>query len=383
MRPRLRVTPSLHGRWIHQEPSHNISAFNSPCVSTIPASGYSLLSNRCLLAISGPDSTQYLQGAITNNINSNSVNGFYSVFLNAQGRILYDVFIYPFKEIEGRYRGEQGWLVEVDAHEVESLIKRIKRYRLDSKFEIRTVPQTERSVWSVWSDRPNEAQITKLLAQSMNKKYPESVIGCVDNRAPDMGYRLLHPGNKKIELDFEQCHENHYRVRRYLRGVPEGQTELIKEQALPQESNIDVMGGIDYRKGCYIGQELTIRTYHTGVVRKRILPLQIYDVGEKEPMNMTYSNKKNFGIENIPSNTSINRWEGTGRSTGKWLAGIGNVGLGLCRLANMSEIQVGGEFKSYKIGDEFKVEWESNMGMKTLKVKAFTPTWPLLSKPFP
>ena len=49
---------------------------------------------------------------------------------------------------------------------------------------------------------------------------------------------------------------------------PEGQIEIPKETALPLESNIDIMGGIDFRKGCYVGQELTIRTHHTGVVRE-------------------------------------------------------------------------------------------------------------------
>ncbi|KHJ32696.1 putative folate-binding protein [Erysiphe necator] len=378
MRTRFWKLSSFHRARFHH---HQNIFYSSSCSSfpTATSSTCNFLSNRSLLAISGPDSTRYLQGAITRNINSNSSNGFYSVFLNAQGRILHDVFIYPFQEFEGRYKGEPGWLVEVDTKEVESLVKRIKRYRLDSKFEIRAVSQTERSVWVVSSDNIKEDQIEQLFVPNENKNYSEYVIGCVDRRAPGMGYRLLLPGNKKPEPDLVQCNEDYYRVRRYLKGVPEGQTELVKEQALPQESNIDVMGGIDYRKGCYIGQELTIRTHHTGVVRKRILPLQIYGVDEKEPNLLTFSDNINFGAENIPPNTTITRWNGTGRSVGKWLAGIGNIGLGLCRLSNMTEIEVEGEGKSYKMGDEFKVEWESNVGMKTVKVKAFAP---LFAKPF-
>lgn len=60
-----------------------------------------------------------------------------------------------------------------------------------------------------------------------------------------------------------------------LLGVPEGSTEIASGSALPLESCMDYMGGIDFRKGCYVGQELTVRTYHTGQTRKRIMPIRL------------------------------------------------------------------------------------------------------------
>ncbi|KAF8854663.1 folate-binding protein [Acephala macrosclerotiorum] len=193
-----------------------------------------------------------------------------------------------------------------------------------------------------------------------------------------MGRRLILPGDEKPELEMEESTEDQYKIRRYLKGVPEGQDELLREHALPQESCIDFMGGIDYRKGCYVGQELTIRTHHTGVVRKRILPIMIYGAEEKEPTSLEYDSEKDYGVERIPKETSIGRFEKRGRSAGKFLAGVGNVGLGLCRLEMMTDVQVQGAAGGYKEGDEFKVEWETEgSAPEIVKVKAFVPSWHL------
>lgn len=70
-----------------------------------------------------------------------------------------------------------------------------------------------------------------------------------------------------------------YTLRRTSLGVPEGSREIVPGQALPLESDLDLHGGVDVRKGCYLGQELTVRTYHTGATRKRLLPVRLYPTG--------------------------------------------------------------------------------------------------------
>lgn len=304
-------------------------------------------------------------------------SGFYTAFLNAQGRILNDVFIYPdFTSA----KPEESWLIEVDAAEAEKLAKHIRRYRLRAKFEVRLLGREEKSVWSVWKDGHDgwtAHGLSPTTNKSENEKSGNGKVGCDDRRAPGMGRRLILPDGKKPEEDIEEVGEEVYTVRRYLKGVPEGQDEIIREAALPQESNIDFMGGIDYRKGCYVGQELTIRTHHTGVVRKRILPIMFYGKDEKMPEAVEYDPGSEFGVEGIPRETSIGRFEKRGRSAGKFLVGVGNVGLGLCRLEIMTDALVQGEAGGYKEGDEFKVEWEGEGGIEMVKVKALVPPWHL------
>ncbi|SZF02752.1 unnamed protein product [Blumeria hordei] len=344
--------------------------------ANIPQSGYSLLHTRCLLAISGPDALRYLQGALTANIEANTSRAFFAAFLTAQGRLLHDVFIYPYAQNENTLNGHQAWLIEVDSNQAENLAKRIKRYRLRSKFDVRVLPSSEMKVWSVWNETVENTQVNSLSSVDRSVSFPHEVASCKDRRAPGMGYRLLLPGDMKPIIDSNECSESVYRMRRYMRGVPEGQDELISEQALPQESNIDIMGGIDYRKGCYLGQELTIRTHHTGVVRKRILPLQVYGVNEKEPLEMVYDPLQNFNSESIPVNTSILPCEKKGRSAGKWKAGIGNIGLGLCRLSTMTNATEKNEVSNYQVGDEFSLSWfHEETSKNCVKVKAFVPLW--------
>lgn len=275
--------------------------------------------------------------------------------------MLNDVFIYP--------EGSEGWLVEVDAKEAEKLARHIKRYKLRAKFDVRLVPEGERTVWSVWDEGEGWT------AHSLEGSGGGAEVGLIDGRAPGMGSRVVLSDGKRPEVEMEESSEDVYRVRRYLRGVPEGQDELLREAALPQESNIDFMGGIDYRKGCYVGQELTIRTHHTGVVRKRILPVTLYGKDEPEPQTLEYQPEKLLGAEGIPRETSIGRFEKRGRSAGKFLTGVGNIGLGLCRLEIMTNVQIQGEAGGYKEGDEFKLEWEVEGAPEMVKIKAFVPSW--------
>lgn len=357
-----------------------------------PAAGYTSLPSRRLISLTGPDATHYLQGVITASIISSAKvprnDGFFAAFLNAQGRILNDVFVYPYKNGDA-----EGWLIEVDSNEAEKLSKHIKRYKLRAKFDVRLLGVGEKTVWNVWDDLAKEGGENKWTRHplaatsetaSINLKYAQEAISLEDTRAPGMGTRLILPAGQKPQEEKEETSEDAYRIRRYLKGVPEGQNEIIRESALPQESNLDFMGGLDYRKGCYVGQELTIRTHHTGVVRKRILPIMVYGENDATPEALEYLPDKDLGVQggasSVPQLTNIDRFEKRGRSAGKWLAGAGNIGLGLCRLELMTDVSVPveqGSGGAYNPADEFKVQWVGEDGEKLLKVKAFVPSWHL------
>lgn len=363
--------------------SNHKSYSTSTTNSSLPASGAAHLTNRRLILLHGPHAQSFLQGAITANTTKSPRTGFYAAFLNAQGRVFNDVFIYPLhantsatsRAVLGPLdpNGE-GYLIEVDAEQAEGLFKRIKRYKLRSVFTVRLLAPEEAAVWSVWEDKSVDAGWT---AHSLPETPDEQRdgISCVDARAPGMGRRVILSGSQKPE-GVPEVELRDYTVRRMLRGVAEGQGEILKEAALVQESNIDFMGGVDYRKGCYVGQELTIRTHHTGVVRKRILPVMVYGAEEVLPTQLEY--RPEWKGELPPPETSISRFGKKGRSAGKWLGGVGNVGLGLCRLEIMTGTVVQGEGAGWKEGDEFKVEWEAADGEgRVVKVRAFVPPWHL------
>lgn len=300
-----------------------------------------------------------------------------------------DVFIYvdsSYTKGVGKYDGQgDGWYIEVDAKEAESLLKFLKKYKLRSKLEARLVDEGELNVWSVWEKESKKEGWTQhsLSSPQQPPSSHSAEIALSDHRAPGMGRRLILPAFQKPELDLHETSETSYTIRRYLKGIPEGQSELLKESSLPQESNIDFMGGIDYRKGCYVGQELTIRTHHTGVVRKRVLPVMLYPSSSSEPESLRYEPESlEMDASEIPSGTNFGRVGKKGRSAGKWLRGVGNVGLGLCRLEIMTDVVIQEGSVGYKVGDEFKLEWVLDDGSeggteKIVKAKAFVPSWHL------
>lgn len=270
------------------------------------------------------------------------------------------MFIYPDVDAE---KGEPGFLIEVDANEVEALARHLKRYKLRAKVGIRVVDEGELSVWASWGKQsPLEVS---------------SRTGCLDQRAPDMGERAIVSGDRKLEGSGDQVEGGSYDIRRMMMGVAEGQGEMLKESALPQESNIDYMGGIDFRKGCYVGQELTIRTHHTGVVRKRILPVQLYssEGDSQSPELSIYDEDTKIVLP--PKGANISRVDKKGRSAGKWLGGVGNIGLALCRLEFMTDTVLTGEGSQWSPEHEFKVAWEPEEGKEggEVRVKAFVPSW--------
>ena len=361
-----------------------------------PSSGRVQLARR-VISLHGEDAPKFLQGLITANVSPTSSAPqppFYSAFLNAQGRLLYDVFVFPlmgprphtqrgddqWPDILG-YNSEQepGYLIDIDGPSAESLLAHLKRHKLRAKVRLRLLDKHDAEVWETWhddTDRPT------------HKRYDLPPVGqmlhVADTRAASsalslFGHRYMVPqGNSCDICDFDDLMEygqEAYDLRRYLHGVPEGQTELQRDASFPHQSNIDIMGGIDFRKGCYVGQELTIRTQHTGVVRRRILPVQLYDVNDPEPQELKFDPAWSRPMPS--AGASIAKADAKGRSTGKWLGGIGNIGLGLCRLETMTDVAVSSEGATWKEEDRFKVtlEAEREGASDGIGVKAFVPQW--------
>ncbi|KAH8696180.1 putative aminomethyl transferase [Talaromyces proteolyticus] len=380
-----------------------------------PASGYARLTNRSLIAIAGADSTSFLQGMVTQNmlmgkepVNTPRRTGTYSAFLNSQGRVLHDVFIYPIAstgvDVGKSVAAEDPvWLIEVDKEEVKNLTKHLKKHKLRAKLTIRALEDGERSVWAAW----NESSDSRWAAYNLDSDFPSQFIpdslvaGCIDTRAPGFGSRLLTPGENDLLSHFPnnstfpggEVDLTAYTLRRIIHGIAEGQSEILRESALPMECNMDLSRAIDFRKGCYVGQELTIRTHHTGVVRKRILPVQLYD-GKDDGIlageTPVYDPQTSLPLPPRGGNIS-KAGARKGRSAGKFLNGIGNVGLGLCRLEMMTDITLTGEGSQYSPSQVFKISWDGSDVEQAsgeelspftpsqmpgeVKVKAFVPPW--------
>lgn len=348
--------------------------------------------NRAFIELTGPDTVPFLQGLMTNNIrasDSTPLSYIYTAFLNAQGRVLNDAYVWPPLEKYGR----SGWLVEVDKQESQSLLKHLKKHKLRSKLQVQLLEDGLFRTFSRFrresSSEPSaEGRIDESLQAKIDKlaEYRFDDLWNTHGTRHTFTRRYISMQSTENRGDMEDLESGPqssilslaYQVHRMVNGLPEGPEEIIRESALPQESNIDLLGGIDFRKGCYLGQELTIRTHHTGVVRKRILPVQLYSAEEELPIQAHNPTFKDSELPLPPSGANISKVGATrGRSAGKWLHGVGNVGLALCRLEMMTDVRLTEESSPYNPRQEFRVTWEAEGDRPAgeVKLKAFVPQW--------
>ncbi|XP_027516455.1 putative transferase CAF17, mitochondrial isoform X2 [Corapipo altera] len=282
---------------------------------------------RALLGVRGAEAAVFLQGLLTNDVTQlaaaadGAPSALYAHALNVQGRCLYDVILY---RLHGSAGEEPHILLECDSTVLEPFQKHLKLYKIRRKVDISPCPDL--SLWAVIpGEQAGEA------SSSLPKCAGQAVLLTPDPRAEVMGWRLItKKGANLSEIipGSEVGDAQDYHRHRYKQGIPEGVKDLPPGVALPLESNLAYMNGISFTKGCYIGQELTARTHHMGVIRKRLLP-----VAFSAPLPKG----------GIPEGAEI--LTESGKPAGKFRAGGGDLGIALLRLAHMNEplcIDVGG-----------------------------------------
>lgn len=254
-----------------------------------------LSSKRSILRMQGNEVFQFLQGLITNDIthvtdNTSGTSGdccaMFTMFLNKPGRVLYDAIIYK------RHRDNESCLIECDQAIADDLRRHLMLYRVRKKIDIEIL-NNELNVWTGFTDcrtssSPNKNnQIIEIPKHIVNPGYTD-IIACLDPRLNQMGARFMVPINfqihdfhKILDQNAVECilsnDEYNYTEHRYVHGISEGAIEIQPLKMFPFEVNCDYLHGISFHKGCYLGQEFTARTYHTGVIRKRIMPIVMDD----------------------------------------------------------------------------------------------------------
>ena len=264
-----------------------------------------ILEDRGILYISGSDTNEFLQNLITNDIYKvNDKNSCYASLLTPQGKFLYDFIVVKHKN---------GFFLDCEKSIAEELYKKIVSYKLRSKIEILNL-SNEFVVATFSLSKFLEFQGAKSLA-GFTTKYREDPV-FLDPRNKELGGRLiinlekLYLSLKKLNLKSENP-EIYYDYSFNL-GIPQLQTNLLKEKLFGIECNFEELNAIDFKKGCYVGQENTSRIKLKNKLNKRLLPFKILNGSLLDDDNITYnekeigktliSNKYNFGIVKFNNN---------------------------------------------------------------------------------
>ena len=228
---------------------------------------FALLDDRGILAVSGPDRRPFLQGLVSNDVDKvGPTASRYAALLTAQGKYLHD-----FMMVEA---GESIWL-DAEAARLGDLKRRLSMYRLRARVSLDE--RSDLAVAAIFG--AGEAAILGLPSEPGAARPLGSGVAFVDPRLASLGARAILPREKAraVLADAgvaETGFDTYDRLRLSL-GIPDGSRDLVLEKSILLESGFDELNGVDWQKGCYIGQELTARTRYRGLVKKRLTPVRI------------------------------------------------------------------------------------------------------------
>ncbi|GAB5390021.1 MAG: folate-binding protein YgfZ [Alphaproteobacteria bacterium] len=226
------------------------------------------LEDRGLLRVSGADRVAFLQGLISNDVEKVTENhAVYACFLTPQGKFLHDMIIY-----DGPDR-ESLWL-DVDRERLPDLMRRLRMFKLRSDVDLTDLSEDYDSYAVIGQ---GASDLFELGDQPGDGRTWDGGMVAIDPRLPAMGVRLILPAGTGFaslaRIDADDADMDAYELHRIRHCIPKAGPDLQVERTILLEANIDRLNGIDWRKGCYMGQELTARTHYRGLIKRRFYPV--------------------------------------------------------------------------------------------------------------
>ena len=229
-----------------------------------------ILEDRGLLYVSGEDCKEFLQNIVTNNINNvDEKNSCYSALLTPQGKYLYDFNILKHKS---------GYFLDCEKKNIDNLFKQLNLYKLRSKVEILNL-SNEFVIAVISKERFWAMENSSSIAGCTIKFREDSIF--LDPRNIKLGARIvtnlekLYLSLKKLGL--QSADKNEYYKLSHEIGIPQNNTEKLQNKLFGIECNFDELNAIDFKKGCYVGQENTARIKLKDKLSKRLLPIEVVE----------------------------------------------------------------------------------------------------------
>jgi folate-binding protein YgfZ len=246
-----------------------------------------ILEDRGILYINGTDAKEFLQNMISNDINKVSEDSScFASLLTPQGKFLFAFIIIKHKS---------GYFIDCEKSQTEALFKQLSVYKLRSKVEIMNL-SNEFVVAAFNKEKFLEFEGSKDIAGNTIKYREDSIL--LDPRNKDLGARLiinlekLYLSLKKLELKDYPIAE-YYELSHQL-GIPQKNMNELQNKLFGIECNFEELNGIDFKKGCYIGQENTARIKLKNKLSKRLLPIYLIE-GEINQDDLIYNGDFEIG----------------------------------------------------------------------------------------
>ena len=232
-----------------------------------------VLPSRGLLRVAGEDRVPFLQGLLTNDVRRLTPDrGLFAALLTPQGKMQFDLFLSPASDGE-------ALLIDAESDRLADLRTRLMRFKLRSKVALE--PLADWRVAAVWGEGvaealglPDEPGAARALGQG-----GADGVAVIDPRLPAAGARLMLPADRVdavlAGLGAATVEWPAWEAHRFGLGLPDGSRDMVIEKSTALECGLEDLAGVDFRKGCYMGQELTARTKYRGLLKRRLIPVRI------------------------------------------------------------------------------------------------------------
>ena len=246
-----------------------------------------ILEDRGILFIQGTDTKEFLQNLITNDINKvDEANSCFASLLTPQGKYLFDFLVVEHKK---------GYFIDCEKKQIEELFKQLNIYKFRSDIEILNL-SNEFVVAAFSYEKFNSFDRAKDLPGNTFKYREDPVF--LDPRHKKLGGRLIINLEKLYlslkKLDLKSSEPNEYYNFSHELGIPQRDMDKLSDKLFGIECNFEELNGIDFKKGCYVGQENTSRIKLRNKLSKRLLPIQLIK-GNLEEGASIFNNENEVG----------------------------------------------------------------------------------------
>ncbi|SRR5579883_1076770 len=258
-----------------------------------------ILRDRGVVEIAGAEAAAFLQRLITNGVlNIPKGEARYAALLTPQGKLMFDFFAVP---LPGG--PEAGYFIDCVKDHAGELVRHLTLYKMRAKIAI--------------EDKSASLGVAAIIGTGA----PPDIEGIVyrDARAAGMGLRIIAPHESLSRLN--DLGEATYEAHRIAQGVPKGGIDFAYGEAFPHDMNLDLLNGVDFKKGCYVGQEVVSRVHHRQSARRRVVKIHYQGDAPGPGMPVTAG----------------------GLAIGQTGSAFGREGLAMVRLDRLEEARASGE----------------------------------------
>ena len=246
-----------------------------------------ILEDRGILFVNGLDAKEFLQNLVTNDINKvDNSNSCFASLLTPQGKFLFDFLIVKHKS---------GYFIDCEKKQADNLFKKLNIYKLRSKVEIMNLSNEFVIAAFSYEKFMSFKEAKDILGYTF--KYREDPI-ILDPRHKKLGGRLIINLEKLYlslkKLDLKSAEPNKYYKFSHELGIPQRDMDKLSDKLFGIECNFEELNGIDFKKGCYVGQENTSRIKLRNKLSKRLLPIQLIK-GNLEEGASIFNNENEVG----------------------------------------------------------------------------------------